>query len=293
MATLSWLSQGGLSESFSEASKRLSAAVAPLHLHELSVDGMFPAEGGRPAPLPPATPAAADSGVFTISNADSPTPPTHAVAPAGALPEGSRSARPEGNRIAGPSLAELRAAELLASSLQSEVDATKLKALTKIRAQDEQLRRLRAALDGAEAQRRRLEAEVQRHKLESANAVAAIASASASASTSSGALPASSSTFSAAGFAPASVTMTSESGRQMQPPPTPLAPTHPNAAAAGMLTPLTRTDGGAAWSNAPSRQRQSGPPTAQGAFAPAHRWPSALQAECGLLGLGSAALEPL
>ena len=53
----SWLSHGALSESLSEASKRLSAAVAPLH--ELSVDGMFPAEGGRPAPLPPATPAAA------------------------------------------------------------------------------------------------------------------------------------------------------------------------------------------------------------------------------------------
>ena len=46
-----------------------------------------------------------------------------------------------------------RAAELRASSLQSEVDATKLKALTKIRAQDEQLRQLRVALDGAEAWR--------------------------------------------------------------------------------------------------------------------------------------------
>ena len=254
----SWLSHGGLSESFSEASKRLSAAVAPLHLHELSVDGMFPTESGRPAP--PATPAAApaaaaDSGVFTIGNADSPTPPAQAAAraaPASARPEGNRSVRPEGSRSAGPSLAELRAAELRASSLQSEVDATKLKALTKIRAQDEQLRRLRAALDGAEAQRRRLEAEAQRHKLESANA-AATASTSASASTSSTAQPASSSAFSAAGFAPASAAVASEWGRQMQPPPTPLAATHPNAAAAGLVTPLTRTDGGAAWSNAPSR----------------------------------------
>ena len=253
MAT--WLSQGGLSESFSEASKRLSAAVAPLHLHELSVDGLFPAEGGRPAPLPPATPAAApasaaDSGVFTIGNADSPTPPAYAAAsaaPTGARPEGNRSARPEGSQSAGPSLAELRAVELRASSLQSEVDATKLKALTKIRAQDEQLRRLRAALDGAEAQRRRLEAEAQRQKLESANAAAAVTSAPASASTSSTAQPTSSSTFSAAGLAPASAAVASEGGRQMQPPPTPLAATHPNAAAAGLVTPLTRTDGGAAW----------------------------------------------
>ena len=244
----SWLSHGGLSESFSEASKRLSAAVAPLH--ELSVDGMFPAEGSRPAPLPPATPAAApaaaaSSGVFTIGNTDSPTPPAHAAACASARPEGNQSA--EGSGSAGPSLAELRAAELRASSLQSEVDATKLKALTKIRAQDEQLRQLRAALDGAEAQRRRLEAEVQRHKLESANAAAA-ASASASASTSSTAQTAPSSSLSAAGFAPASAALASELGRQMQPPPTPLAATHPNAAAAaGLVTPLTRTDGGAAW----------------------------------------------
>ena len=246
----SWLSHGALSESLSEASKRLSAAIAPLH--ELSVDGMFPAEGGRPAPLPPATPAAApaaaaSSGVFTIGNTDSPTPPAHAAARdacASARPEGNQSA--EGSGSARPSLAELRAAELRASSLQSEVDATKLKALTKIRAQDEQLRQLRAALDGAEAQRRRLEAEVQRHKLESANAAAA-ASASASASTSSTAQTAPSSSLSAAGFAPASAALASELGRQMQPPPTPLAATHPNAAAAaGLVTPLTRTDGGAA-----------------------------------------------
>ena len=249
MAT-SWLSHGALSESLSEASKRLSAAVAPLH--ELSVDGMFPAEGGRPAPLPPATPAAApaaaaSSGVFTIGNTDSPTPPAHAAARdvcASARPEGNQSA--EGSGSARPSLAELRAAELRASSLQSEVDATKLKALTKIRAQDEQLRQLRAALDGAEAQRRRLESEMQRHKLKSANAAAA-ASASASASTSSTAQTAPSSSLSAAGFAPASAALASELGRQMQPPPTPLAATHPNAAAAaGLVTPLTRTDGGAA-----------------------------------------------
>ena len=189
---------GGLSESFSEASKRLSAAVAP-HLHELSVDGMFPADAGRPAPPPPAalvvngaSVAATDSGVFTIDNAESPTPPTHAAAraaPASARPEGSRSSRPDGSPGGQPSLAELHAAELRASSLQSEVDATKLKALTKIRAQDEQLRRLRAALDGAEAQRRRLEVEAQRHKLEAANAAAAT-SAATSASTSSAAQPA-------------------------------------------------------------------------------------------------------
>ena len=122
---------------------------------------MFPrrAAGPHPAPATPAAApaAAASSSVFTIGNTDSPTPPAHAAArnaaPARGRREARRAAEAQGHRR------ELRAAELCASSLQSEVDATKLKALTKIRAQDEQPRQLRAALDGAEAQRRRPESE--------------------------------------------------------------------------------------------------------------------------------------
>jgi hypothetical protein len=176
MTASSWLAPG-ISETLSEARSRLSEATELVRKAELPIFNVdvFPPDGRPTRAAAPAT----SSTVFTISNEDSPQPKGATTDP---------PARPAGVK---PSLADLRAAELRVSTLQSEVDETKLRALKKIRAQDGQLSELRLQLQQAEAQRRHLEAEKEQllaAKLEAANAAAqATAAAKAAAAATAGA----------------------------------------------------------------------------------------------------------